>query len=334
MIELGLPWLLLALLIPLLWKWLIPPRQHAQTSFFFPAAVHTSTASLEKISKPPLWSWSFLLALFIWAGMVIAAAQPRWVGTPVPTAQQAREIMIAMDLSGSMQQEDMFIQGRPVSRLYAAHHILADFIRQRQGDRIGLIIYADSAHVYVPMTSDLETLAQLAEEAEIGLVGQSTALGDAIALSIQYFLDKPVEDRVIIILTDGEINSGKINEEQALQLAQHAHTKMYMIGIGSHDMVIQDFFGSRRINPSQELNEEFLTQIAQATGGEYFRAASVEDMKRIYQIIDDLEPLQQQEQLYRPMISYAHWPLLFSLVLSLLWTLFLFLRQYRQGRQS
>lgn len=327
MFEFGLPWLFLFLPLPLLLL-LLSKKQTGGLSIRFPGV----SARLPETNISTQTSWrrfiqKGMLPFLIWLCAIVAVAQPRWVGEPIALEQEAREILIALDLSGSMRQEDMVMNGERVTRLYAAHHILADFIRRRQGDRVGLIVYADSAHVYVPMTSDLDTVARLAEEAEIGLAGQSTALGDAIGLSIKYFLNRQSKQRVILMLTDGMINSGKINAEQAILLAKNNDVRIHTIGIGSDEILVPGLFGERRVNPNQELNEGFLSEVAHVTGGEYFRGRSVKEMERIYTLIDELEPVVSDAQFFRPQQSLVHWPLGIAMFFIALQAFTLWLKQ-------
>lgn len=335
MFEFGFVWVLVLLPLPFLLLLLSSRKQQAHLSIRFPGvAARLPSTALSHQSSWRSFVHRYLVPMLIWLCVVVAAAQPRWVGEPITQQQDAREILIALDLSGSMRQEDMVMNGQRVTRLYAAHHILADFIRRRQGDRVGLIIYADTAQLYVPMTADLDTVARLAEEAEIGLVGQSTALGDAIGLSIKYFLERSSKQRVILMLTDGMVNSGKLSAEQALLLAKNNDVRIHTIGIGSDEILIPGLFGERRVNPSQELNEGFLTEVAEVTGGEYFRARSVNEMERVYQIIDELEPLASGELYFRPQKSLVYWPLGIAMMLVLLQTLTRWLTLITRARRK
>ncbi|RUO38766.1 IMP dehydrogenase [Aliidiomarina shirensis] len=314
MFEFAWPWIFLLLPLPLLARWLLPAAKRANASLWLPQAQFLRPTDSSAIqAQHRLW----LLPLLVWVSILAAAAQPRWLDEPIPVNPEAREIMIALDLSGSMEMDDMTYNGRRATRLEAAHKILADFIRRRQGDRIGLIVYADSAHVYVPISSDLETVAQLAEEARIGLAGERTALGDAIALSIRYFEERETSERVVLMITDGMINSGNITADQAIYLAQNHDVKIHTIGIGAEEVTVRGLFGERRINPSSDLDESFLATVAETTGGEYFRAKSESDMESIYAAIDSLEPIAADEQFFRPHTSLVHWPLAIGLLLFL-----------------
>ncbi|WP_165831903.1 MULTISPECIES: VWA domain-containing protein [Gammaproteobacteria] len=325
MFEFAWPWVWVLLPVPVIY-WFIKPWSRSGQRFSFPNIKKRALGIEHNVASRKI---KYLFPLWVWALLVAGMSQPRWVGEPIPVEQEAREILVAMDLSGSMQVDDMVMQGQRVTRLYAAHSILADFIRRRTGDRVGLVLYADSAHLYVPVTSDLETVAELAEEAEIGLVGQRTALGDAIGISIRYFLEREAEQKVVIMLTDGMVNSGNLDAEDAIQLAQSNDVKIYTVGIGADEMLVSGLFGNRRINPSQELNEVFLQQVAEVTDGEYFRARSAEDMERIYETLDQLEPVQSDEQFFRPFQSLTHWFIILALVSVLLFEMFRAIRWRR-----
>lgn len=319
MFEFVFPWAFLLLPLPFLVRWLTPAVTHARAALWLPQA---RFLRVQEQTKTHQRHWRWLLPTLIWLSILAAIAQPRWVGEPIALNPEAREIMIALDLSGSMEMDDMTYNGRRVTRLEAAHSILAEFIRRRQGDRIGLIVYADSAHVYVPITSDLETVAKLAEEARIGLAGQRTAMGDAIALSIRYFTERESTERVVLLLTDGMINTGKINAEQAIHLAKNHAIRIHTIGIGAEEIRIQGLFGDRVINPSADLDESFLATITTVTGGLYFRARTSEEMEDIYRVIDNIEPIAGAEHFSRPRTSLAHIPVLIALFLVLLKTSF------------
>lgn len=316
MFEFAHGWILSFFWLPLLLlKW---PRKLSQTEpvFYFPhltSKLSQATTSLEQPAKSNKKTWVFLSLL--WVCLLLTAAQPRYLGEPVFYPTKARELLIAMDLSGSMQQQDMFINQQPVTRLEAAHSILANFIESRVGDHIGLIVYADTAHLYTPPTPDLTAVAELAKEAEIGLVGKNTALGDAVALSVKFLVERNNPNAVIILLTDGMINAGVIDERTSLEIAKNSPFKIYTIGIGADEMLVPGFFGTQKINPSQELNEPFLTQLAELSNGQYFRARSVHDMEQIYQRIDQLEPIETEAQQIRPQKSLAHWPLVLFFIL-------------------
>lgn len=317
MFEFAWPWLFWLLPLPWLSRWLLPAARNAERLWLPQASQLTPGGATSPGRTSRTWRQQLLLWL-IWLLLLSAAAQPRWLGEPIQLQPEGREIMIALDLSGSMQMEDMELDGRRVSRLEAAHHILADFIRTRKGDRVGLIVYADEAFVYVPVTRDLETVAQLAEEAEVGLAGQRTALGDAIALSIRYFTERDPEDRVVLMLTDGIINTGVVDAEEAVRLAQANDVRIHTIGIGSEEFRLQGLFGEREVNPTLELDEVFLAAVAEASGGQYFRTTNTEHMQDVYAAINELEPVAGPEVSFQPWQSLVHWPLGAAILLLVL----------------
>lgn len=326
MFEFAWWWILLLFPLPILVRTLLPAASQQQQALHLAHAgrfISPRTVAL----KPSFRVW--LLPAATWLLLLVALAQPQWLGEPVPLQQERREMMIALDLSASMQADDMVLNGRQVSRLEAAHSILADFIERRHGDRIGLIVYADNAYIYTPITSDLDTVAELAREAQLGLAGQRTALGDAIGLSIRYFSERDADERVILMLTDGMLNGGVINAEEAMQLATSHDVKVHSIGIGSDEMIVPSLFGDRRINPSADLDETFLTELSQRTGGRYFRARSTDDMREIYALLDEIEPVTDEENSMRPRRALAHWPLAAAAFTALL-QLLLIMRPWRR----
>jgi Ca-activated chloride channel family protein len=315
MFEFAWWWILLLFPLPLLARAALPAAARQQQSLHLAHAgrfISPRSVSL----RPTASVW--LLPGLVWLLLLSALAQPQWVGEPVPLQQERREMMIALDLSASMQADDMMLDGRQVSRLEAAHSILAEFIERRHGDRVGLIVYADNAYVYTPITSDLNTVAELAREAQLGLAGQRTAMGDAIGLSIRYFSEREADERVILMLTDGMLNGGVIDAEEAMQLATSHDVKVHSIGIGSDEMVVRGLFGDRRINPSADLDEAFLTELAERTGGRYFRARNTDDMRAIYALLDDIEPVSDDENSMRPRRALTHWPLAAAALLALM----------------
>lgn len=260
-----------------------------------------------------------VISSLIWLLLVTAAARPQWLGEPVSIPNEGREMMLAVDLSGSMKIDDMQLNGRQVNRLTMTKSVVYDFIQRRVGDRIGLILFADTAYVQAPLTYDRDTVSTLLSEAVIGLVGEQTAIGDAIGLAVKRFDEREESNNVLILLTDGQNTAGNITPEQAKELAVNKGVKVYTIGVGADKMLIQSFFGSRQINPSQELDEGMLTDIATATGGQYFRARNAQELQAIYQQLDALEPIEGETRKMRPLSALFYFPLGAATLLSALW---------------
>jgi Ca-activated chloride channel family protein len=256
-----------------------------------------------------------------WLLTVLALSQPEWLGDAIDIPTEGREMMIAVDLSGSMQIEDMNLNGSAVNRLDMLKVVLGDFIERRIGDRLGLILFADDAYMQTPMTFDRKTVKQMLDESVLGLVGRKTAIGDAIALAVKRFDAKQESNKILLLLTDGQNTAGKITPEQALELAVARDITIYTIGIGADVMLQKSLFGTRRVNPSSELDERTLTMLAKKTGGKYFRAKDSQGMELIYSLLDQLEPVEQDQQQMRPLTALFYWPLSLALLLSTVYLL-------------
>lgn len=315
MIHFDFIWALIALPLPLLIYWL-PAKKQVQAA---PLRMPTIIKGVQSQDFAPEKKKSSLLVLsLIWLLVVLASTQPQWLGEAVNVPTEGREMMIAVDLSGSMQVEDMALNGRSVNRLDMLKVLLGEFIERRNGDRLGLILFGDDAYMQTPMTFDRKTVQQMLDETVLGLVGKQTAIGDAIALAVKRFDEKKESNRVLLLLTDGQNTAGKITPDQALELAVAKNITIYSIGIGADVMVQNSLFGARRVNPSSELDEESLQRLADETGGYYFRARASEDMSKIYQLLDELEPVEQEQQQMRPLTALYYWPLGLALLISLM----------------
>ncbi|GAB3032192.1 vWA domain-containing protein [Bowmanella dokdonensis] len=315
MFEFAWWWALVLLPLPLLIR-LMPARQRAQSAALrVPKVGQEFSVSEQKVASN---RGRLLLASLAWLCLILAAARPQWLGEPVNVPAEGRDLMIAVDLSGSMKVEDMQVNGRQADRLMMIKHVLGDFIERRIGDRLGLILFADTAYLQAPLTYDRETVAQLLDEAVIGLVGEQTAIGDAIGLAVKRFETRKDSNKVLILLTDGQNTAGNISPKQANELAVAHDVTIYTIGVGADQMLVQSFFGNRRVNPSQELDEEMLTTLAQSTGGQYFRARDTQSLEAIYARLDELEPVERESRQMRPQSALFFYPLATGLLLSVL----------------
>ena len=265
------------------------------------------------ISKTNPW-W----AILAWAFLVVAAMRPVWLGNPVPVQNKARNIMLALDVSGSMGEEDFDLKGRPVTRLDMLKVLTDDFIQTRAGDNVGLVIFGSEAYIYAPLSPDIKTLRELNSEIGIGIAGTQTAIGEALALATQNSASVPAESRIVILMSDGYANAGSVNVEDGLKLAKNQGIKVYTVGIGSTAKMVQDFFGVIQVNPSLDLDEGTLQKIADETGGRYFRAKTTEDLNEIYDKINELEPVEQNENFIRPRKELFYWPLILGMICYLL----------------
>ena len=314
MLSLHWPWLLLALPLPLLVYYFVPAQQQSSSQVFAPSLMMLAEQKKQGVQKPSLIMYG-LMAL-AWFCLVLACTRPIFVGEPKAITETDRNMMLAVDISGSMAEEDMAVQGRLINRLQAVKVVLTDFIAQRKGDRLGLILFGSKAYIQTPLTFDLTTLEQLLNEAALGLAGKQTAIGDAIGLGVKRLQSLPESNRVLILLTDGQNTAGEIEPLQAAKLAAQAGVKIYTVGIGADELIKQGFFGPRRVNPSRDLDEPTLIEIAKSTGGDYFRARNLEELDRIYALLDDLEEIEVQQQMIRPEKSLFHYPLGLALFLA------------------
>ena len=323
MFSFAWPWLLILLIVPFFIYLLPAVKKQESTALFLPTFNFIGSSTQSEIKRGFPW-----FAFLIWISLVTAAARPQWLGEPVTIPQEGRELMLAVDLSGSMQYEDMMIGNQKVNRLVMLKYVLNDFIERRVGDRLGLILFADTAYVQTPLTYDRKTVRQMLDESVLGLVGEKTAIGDALGLAAKRFNDKKDSNRILILLTDGQNTAGNIQPEEALEIAVAAGVKVYTIGVGADEMFVRSFFGNRKVNPSADLDETLLTKIAEKTGGQYFRARDTQALQQIYQILDELEPIEDDPIQLRPMQSLFFWPLSIALLLSVLAVYFPLIQRY------
>jgi Ca-activated chloride channel family protein len=260
-----------------------------------------------------------LLLWLVWCLAVLAAARPQFVGDAVSLPVSGRDLLMAVDLSGSMEEQDFELRGQYVDRLTATKAVADDFIARRVGDRIGLILFGREAYLQTPLTFDRQTVRTLLEESAIGLAGKETAIGDAIGLAIRTLEDAGIEQgrRVLVLLTDGANTAGAVDPLKAAELAAQRDMVIYTIGIGATALTVRGIFGIRQINPSADLDEESLTKIAMLTGGRYFRARDTQELEEIYTILDELEPAESDEEGFRPVAEYFYWPLGAALVIAM-----------------
>lgn len=265
--------------------------------------------------RTPLWK--LVGASLIWALLVTALARPALVGDQVPLPVEGRDIMMAIDLSGSMDEQDFALNGYRTTRLNVVKDAADTFIARREGDRIGLVLFSDRAYLQAPLTFDRDVVRDLLDQAEVGLTGQKTAIGDAIAVSIKRLKDRPEEGRVLVLLTDGANNEGIMEPDKAATLAADLGIRIYTIGVGS--------------GYSRDLDEGALIRIADTTGGQYFRATDVQGLAQIYRAIDQLEPVSGEPLHIRPELSLYYWPAALALILAVLMALVTLTRPRFQG---
>nr|WP_321442554.1 VWA domain-containing protein [uncultured Cohaesibacter sp.] len=266
--------------------------------------------------------WKLIATTLVWLLLVTALARPAYVGPEVPLPAEGRDIMMAIDLSGSMAEQDFAVGGRPSTRLDVVKDAADAFIEGRKGDRVGLVLFSNRAYLQAPLTFDREAVRHLLNQAEVGLTGKKTAIGDAIAVSLKRLKDRPAEGRVLVLLTDGANNEGQMDPIHAAELAKKLGIRIYTIGVGAGPMAVNTPMGRQMINPSADLDEGTLRKIADLTGGEYFRATDVNGLAQVYRAIDKLEPIGADPVHVRPEVALYFWPAGLALLIAALAVLF------------
>ena len=310
MFHLAWPWM--ALLLPLPWV-LARMRKAAEpggSALYLPLAA--AVASPRTATATP--RGVLVLLAGVWGLLVLAAMRPQWLGQPLPVPTHGRQIMLAIDCSGSMASEDM----GGASRLEIVQVVAGRFISQRRGDQIGLILFGTRPYLQAPLTTDIPTVRQFLDEAAVGIAGPQTAIGDAIGLAIKELRQRertggpPMHKSVLILLTDGGNDAGVMPPLEAARLAAQSGLRIFTIGVGAAEE--QSLFGVTAGNT--DLDVGLLQQIASITGGEYFRATNPEALQAVYHRINELEPTQGNKQWLRPAAEWFTWPLALALLLS------------------
>ena len=311
MLHLAWPWM--ALLLPLPWL-MVRMRRAAGpngAALYLPFAA--SVAAPAATATLPRGALALLTA--VWALLVLAGMRPQWLGQPLPVATTGRQVMLAIDCSGSMASQDM--EGGE-SRLQVVQEVAGQFIDQRRGDQIGLILFGTRPYLQAPLTADLATVHQFLDRAVVGVAGPQTAIGDAIGLAIKEVRQRelaraaPGRQSVLILLTDGGNDAGVVQPIAAARIAAQTRLRIFTIGVGA--AAEQSLFGLDTGNT--ELNVGLLRQIVSITGGEYFRATNPQALQAVYRRINQLEPPVAHAQWLRPAAEWFNWPLALALLLS------------------
>ncbi|MGI9326524.1 MAG: vWA domain-containing protein [Pseudomonadales bacterium] len=325
MIEWLWPWVFALLPVPAIARHLWPAADSQDPALVVPDLNRFSTPEHGEVSSLRQKRMVRLALLWLaWIALLASVARPQWTGEEVALPASGRDLMLAVDISGSMGTEDMQLGDQFVNRLLVVKDVVNRFLEVRNGDRVGLILFGTRAYLQAPLTFDLNSVQLLLQDAPVGIAGGKTAIGDAIGLAVKRLRKKTEGDRVLILLTDGANNVGEVAPIKAAELAAREEIKIYTIGVGADEMQLKmpglfGALGSRIVNPSTELDEETLTRIAELTAGQYFRARNTEKLKEIYATIDDMEPVSQEAESFRPIRALYYWPLgLATLILLLL----------------
>ncbi len=312
-LELAQPWALLALPLPLFIWWLAPPRRKTATALrvpFFQTLIEAAGADPRQGSAILSRSiWQTLVLTAIWASLVVGLAEPRWVGEPIVRTETARDIMLAVDLSGSMDTRDFPGEdGSQVARFDAVQRVVSRFVAERESDRIGLIVFGDRAYLQLPFTRDLTTADALVKLMQVGMAGPRTALGDAIGLSLHAFASSAVDERILILLTDGNDTASRMTPINASDIAAQRGVEIHTIGIGDEDASGED-----------RVDFATLNAIAERTGGTFQRAEDEAALAAVYGAIDAATAADVRTESWRPRRSLVVWPAAFALLLAMLY---------------
>jgi Ca-activated chloride channel homolog len=311
------PWMLAALPLPWLVRWAMPAGKSATAALRVPYG--DRIGAIGGRVGPARSRGPGLLPWLAWTLLCLAAARPQQLGDLVQPPQAARDLMLAVDLSGSMDQRDIELNGRVVTRLVAAKAVIRDFLERRSGDRIGLIVFGERAYALTPLTRDLDTVREQLDGTATGLAGRETAIGDAIGLAVKRMQSQPAEQRVLILLTDGVNTAGMLDPVKSAELARDAGVRVHTIAFGGYGAGLSVFGIPIRMAGSQQITDEAtLKRIAEISGGRAFIARDVDQLAGIYHEIDGLEPVKRPGQRLRPRIERYVWPLTAAALCALL----------------
>ena len=312
MIHIEWPWMVLMLPLPWLLRRLLPVATLQGSALFLPFA---ASVVMERAPVMQLNSRKrSVLFVLVWLLLIAAAMRPQWLDEPLPLPTTGRRLLLAVDVSGSMETPDMAGNN---SRLAVVQKVAGDFIQRRHGDQVGLILFGTQPYLQAPLTADLDTVSQFLRETVVGVAGPQTAIGDAIGLALKRLHSDQENtqnkgEMVLILLTDGGNNAGLMEPLAAAKIAESAGLRIYTIGVGA--AVQQGIFGGRG---NMDLDEGTLKSIASITHGEYYRATDANALQNVYARIDKLEPSAGREQWFRPHSEWYVWPLALALMLSI-----------------
>ncbi|WP_043689128.1 vWA domain-containing protein [Luteimonas huabeiensis] len=312
------PWLLLALPLPWLLRRLLPAVRPGGAALRVPWGERLRAVAPPRGAGRGRGGARLWIAALAWACLCVAAARPQVLGEPVQPPRAARDLMLAVDLSGSMSEEDMLLGGRVVDRLTAAKAVIADFLDRRAGDRVGLLLFGRRAYTVAPLTFDRDSVREQLLDAVVGLAGRETAIGDAIGLAVKRLRAQPAGQRVLILLTDGVNTAGLLDPLKAAELARDAQVRVHTIAFGGEGGGMSVFGFRLPSRGTEEIDEATLERIADMTGGRMFRARDTAELAGIYAEIDRLEPVERPAEAVRPRVERYHVPLALALLLGLL----------------
>lgn len=324
------PWLALLLPLPLL-VWRFWPRPHGATDAYthgdsstllHPALGRLASTFVAARSLTHAGSrLQVILLALLWVALVVALMRPQWLEPYTEVHTEGYDLMLAVDTSRSMEALDFTVKGRQVTRMAVIKGVLGRFIKARDGDRIGVVVFGSQVFVLSPMTLDIQAVHDLVGSIVARMAGDGTAIGDAIGLGVKKLRERPEGSRVLVLVTDGENTEGSLPPRLAARLASREGIRIYTIGVGSMGLV--PFIENGRLTQQKmEIDEVLLKEVAAMTGGAYFRATDTDALENIYQQIDALEKTQAESRSVMIPRPLYRWPL--GLALLILFVLGLF----------
>jgi Ca-activated chloride channel family protein len=309
MLDLTWWWLLVLLPMPIIAKYILPGSTPVVTALTIPF-LHRQPSSPLASSSNRLASASLWI---FWICLLLAACRPFWLGEATHRTVTGRDLMLAIDISGSMKEPDMIVGSKISTRIDVLKTVVTEFISRREGDRLGLILFGSKAYTYVPLTFDRDALNELLHDVSTGLAGRLTAITDAIGIAIKTLSEQESRHKVLILVTDGSNTAGDDDPLNAARLANSLGMTIYTIGVGNDEKTMRQITQQQSISPGTALNEKLLRRIAAVTGGQYFRARDTASLERIYLALDELEPAKLDAPLHRPKKDLFHWPLILGM---------------------
>ncbi|WP_136481751.1 VWA domain-containing protein [Cognatitamlana onchidii] len=306
--QFAYPYVAFLAVLPILIYWILPAIKNRSTALIYPyfdSSSKTANQKPKKASHIKKRSWLSSFCMFIiWLLLLSAMASPELVGKPERKVKTSRNFLILADLSFSMANNDWMIDNKKVTRWEAVKNIMQDFIVKRESDKMGLIFFASNAYIQAPFTTDLKTVQTMLDEADVGMAGQMTNIGKAIVKGMDMFERDTIPNKVILLLTDGVDSGMDILPLDAANMAKKDSTIIYAVGIGDPG------------NVGSDLDERTLTEIAELTKGQYFRAKDTEALENIYVELEKLEPVEYEEESYTPKTLLYYYPLGAALILG------------------
>ncbi|QEY58375.1 VWA domain-containing protein [Pseudomonas sp. C27(2019)] len=316
MFEFAWPWLFLLLPLPWLVRVFVPPLPPHDAALCIPFYTELTALQRSQSKAVPYWRSKTAAYILIWLLLLCAAARPQLQGNLQERPTTGRDLLIAVDVSSSMLYSDMTLQGSSLSRMDFVKHWLDSFLAARHGDRLGLILFGSQAYLQAPLTYDHHSVRTWVQEAQPGIAGNTTSIGDAIGLAIKRLRVRPAEHRVLILVTDGANNSGVMSPLAAAQLAARYKIKIYTVGIGSRKAESSLLVEAEPA--SLELDERSLKSIAKTTAGEYFHLTNSSDLVHMHNSLSQLEPASGYQPPKRSAQELYSWPLAAALLLSMI----------------